>query len=318
MLRACAALLVLAFAAPAGAQTFETVGGRALGMGGAHVAVAEDPTAIWWNPAGLATGRPLFSASLELARFETRSGGFFGTPPPGRRSSFFLGVGALPIGLSYVRTTETVFAQGPADEGLVRQLSTHQAGVTVLQSLTDSIVIGSTLKYVRGSAKSGPISGGESLDEAADLLDGMGSNAFTADVGVMVVSSPLKVGLTLRNVTSPEFEAEDGTAIELPWQARIGVAYDATETLTLAADLDLKSTRLGADLRRAIALGAERRTARFAVRAGARFDTIGDIHPLGTVGGSYAVRNGMWVDVWAAAGSEAADRGWGIAGRFVY
>lgn len=275
MSRFAGLLLVLLSVAPAGAQTFETVGARALGMGGAHVAVAEDPTAIWWNPAGLATGKPIFSASIEFARFDKE------------RSSFFVGAGTLPLGLSYVRTAEG-------------RLSTHQAGVTVLQSITGNLVAGATLKYVRGSA------------------DGQGGNAFTADFGLMAVAGLLKVGLTFRNVTSPEFEAPDGTMLELPWQARAGVAYEASPATTVAADLDLRSTRFGPDLRRALALGAEHRFAKLALRAGARFDTIGDIHPLGTVGGSYAVRNGMWVDVWVAAGSEAAGRGWGVAGRFVY
>ena len=41
---------------PADAQAIETVGARALGMGGAFVAVANDSTATWWNPAGLAAG----------------------------------------------------------------------------------------------------------------------------------------------------------------------------------------------------------------------------------------------------------------------
>jgi hypothetical protein len=290
MPRPFAVLLLMLTAAPAAAQTFETVGARALGMGGAHVAVAEDPTAIWWNPAGLATGKPIFSASIEFARFESARD----------RSSFFLGAGAIPLGLSYVRTSESFATQGPADELVVRRLSTHQAGVTVLQSLTENVVAAATLKYVRGSA------------------DGQGGNAFTADVGLMAVAGLLKVGLTFRNVTSPGFETPDGARLELPWQARAGVAYDATPETTVAVDLDLRSSRFGLDLRRALAIGAERRLTRFAVRAGARFDTIGDVHPLGTVGGSYAVRNGMWVDVWAAAGSEAADRGWGVAGRFVY
>ena len=38
------------------AQTYESVGTRAQGMGGAFVAVADDATASWWNPAGLAHG----------------------------------------------------------------------------------------------------------------------------------------------------------------------------------------------------------------------------------------------------------------------
>src|SRR4051812_17369180 len=46
------------------AQSFESVGIRAQGLGGAFVAVADDATAVWWNPAGLATG-PYFNSVLE-------------------------------------------------------------------------------------------------------------------------------------------------------------------------------------------------------------------------------------------------------------
>jgi hypothetical protein len=45
------------FAVPARAQIVESVGSRALGMGGAFVAVASDSSATWWNPAGLAAGQ---------------------------------------------------------------------------------------------------------------------------------------------------------------------------------------------------------------------------------------------------------------------
>ena len=37
-------------------QTFGGVGARAEGMGGAFVAVADDASAVYWNPAGIATG----------------------------------------------------------------------------------------------------------------------------------------------------------------------------------------------------------------------------------------------------------------------
>jgi len=317
-------LFLLAAPALAGAQSFDTVGARALGMGGAHVAVAEDPTAIWWNPAGLATGRPLVGAAIEFARYDTRQPGLFGTPPPGRRTSFFVGAGSLPLGLSYVRTRETYVGQGPADEAVVRDLATHQLGATVLQSLTGTIVAGATLKYVRGEAKSGPFDTGLSLDEAADSLAPEGGSAFDVDFGIMAVAGLLRLGVTFRNVMSPAFDAPDGTTLELPWQARAGVAFVPSDNLTFAADLDLRAIRAGADLRRNLALGVEQRLGgtagvpRFAVRAGARFDTVGEIRPLGTVGGSYAVRNGVWVDVWAAAGGNDADRGWGVAGRIVY
>lgn len=310
--RLLSALAILClFQGAASAQTFETAGARALGMGGAFVGVADDVTAIWWNPAGLATGG-FFSLAVERHTFERRRPELFGGPPPAERSSFFLGAGSLPLGLSYVRARETYLTQGPADEAVLRDLVTHQAGVTVLQSLTDAIVVSGTAKYIRGVAASGP---------PGVEPDGEGSHAFDADLAVMVHAGALKAGLTLRNVTSPEFEAPDGSRLELPWLARAGVSYLAAPALTVALDVDVRAVQTGADRRRSLAVGAEWKVAgdsRFAVRSGARFDTIGHVNPLGTVGGSYAVRNGVWVDVWAAAGSERADRGWGLAGRIAY
>lgn len=300
--------VMLLGAAPASAQTFETVGARALGMGGAFVAVADDASAVWWNPAGLANG-PFFSLGLERSAFKRAPPPLFGAPRDTERSSFFLGAASLPLGLSYIRTRETYGSFGPADEPVTRDLITHQAGVTVLQSITGVIVVGGTIKYVRGHASTG---------QAGGDLDGAGGNALDADLSVMAVSGQVKAGLTFRNILSPEFEAPDGTRLELPWMGRAGVAYLATPALTFAADVDLRAVESGPDRRRMVAFGSEYRFTRVSVRAGARFDSIGPVSPLGTVGGSYAVRNGIWVDVWAAAGSRRADRGWGLAGRVVY
>ena len=51
------AILMVAFHhAPASAQIVESVGNRALGMGGAFVALAEDTTTTLWNPAGPSAG----------------------------------------------------------------------------------------------------------------------------------------------------------------------------------------------------------------------------------------------------------------------
>ena len=58
-----AVVLSLAIASPAGAQS--SLGVRANGMGGAFVGVADDATAVYWNPAGLATGA-IASLNLEF------------------------------------------------------------------------------------------------------------------------------------------------------------------------------------------------------------------------------------------------------------
>jgi hypothetical protein len=54
ILRATAILLVLAAYGPAFAAEFVIVGPRAMGMGGAGVAITTDALATYWNPAGLA------------------------------------------------------------------------------------------------------------------------------------------------------------------------------------------------------------------------------------------------------------------------
>jgi len=51
-----ALLLPLSLPLSVHAQTFGGVGTRADGMGGAFVAVADDASAGYWNPAGIATG----------------------------------------------------------------------------------------------------------------------------------------------------------------------------------------------------------------------------------------------------------------------
>src|SRR5687768_825184 len=89
-------LMVLLPVSSAGAQTFETAGVRALGMGGAFVAVADDVSAVWWNPAGLATG-PFFSLAIERSTFARRSPRLFGDPPSAERSAFFLAAASLPL-----------------------------------------------------------------------------------------------------------------------------------------------------------------------------------------------------------------------------
>ena len=63
----------MATAAPAAAQTFEIVGTRAAGMGGAFVAVADDASATYWNPGGLALGR-MFSAVVDSKVADQKAG----------------------------------------------------------------------------------------------------------------------------------------------------------------------------------------------------------------------------------------------------
>src|SRR5437867_7555080 len=102
LVRVCIpAFLTLVSAVPARAQIFESIGIRAQGMAGAFVAVADDSTATWWNPAGLATAA-YFSSTLEHGKTEQpRDAPAAGPAALGTTSGFSLGIPAF--GVSYYR-----------------------------------------------------------------------------------------------------------------------------------------------------------------------------------------------------------------------
>lgn len=342
-LRILASLVIVPLLLPAAAeaQDFAAVGTRAAGMGGAFVGVADDASAIYWNPAGLAAGA-YFSLVLDGVTSEvTPEGRAMG----GDRSSFLLGLAMPALGVGYYRlqsrSTQPVPTLLPAEsqwssrnlsvapELRLDTLITHHGGITLVQSLWPGVAVGTTLKLVRGIAASGAVSGAtadEGLDsEAAEIL-GRASNTFDVDIGVMASGGPLRAGLTIRNVREPEFEAAGSDRVlTLERQARAGVSYLIAPNWVAAADFDLLRTRDIAGDRRDIAVGVEGRPLdRLTVRSGAALNTVeapgddGSSRRAFSVGASYAAKASVFIDGHFTAGNERAGRQWGVAARFVY
>ena len=217
------------FPTSARSQTFGGIGIRAEGMGGAFVAVADDASAVYWNPAGIATG----------ATFDFQvSGGLTPVPIPGSDSNasrLFVGAALPVLGLSFYRT-HTVQASPDRQNGgsgrvQIRPLTTSNVGVTVVQTLVPKVVIGTTARLVRGG-----IEGFESRT-TGDF-----------DAGAMVSAGNIRLGITGRNLREPEFEGPEGPAV-MRRQVRAGVAL-APRSLpsgvhgpfSLAFDADLTKT----------------------------------------------------------------------------
>src|SRR5687767_9241134 len=127
--------VLLTLVSPAGAQTVEAVGSRALGMGGAFVAVANDSSATWWNPAGLAAG-PFLDMAIARTTSETD-----GPPVGGRNSVWSFSLGTPPFGVSYyrLRITDIRALDPTAEAGANREdrraeVSVSQFGATILQT----------------------------------------------------------------------------------------------------------------------------------------------------------------------------------------
>ena len=326
--------------AAASAQNFAALGTRASGMGGAFVGVADDATALYWNPAGLASGS-FFSLVLDHGSAEAPGGPLAAT----ERSNFMIGLTTPALGLGYYRLhTQSArppvvlvpHGEAPSDRNLsaagevrLESLVSHHAGVTVVQSVTQGVAVGATLKLVRGIASSLLVAA-DSPEAALEGPDaevlGRATNRFDADVGVMVYGGPLRVGVTVRNLREPSFETagSDGE-LTLERQARLGASYAVSSGWLAAADFDLTRSSDGFGERRDLALGVEGQVARRAfVRSGLRLNTVEEAGPddsrrmAYSVGGSYAVRGSVYLDGHYTTGDDRVGREWGVAARFVY
>lgn len=312
-------------------------GTRAAGMGGAFVAVADDASAVYWNPAGFASG-PIFSAQIDFGATDLTPGE--PTDPDnagGRRSMRLFAFGVPALGGGYYRLNDVhVAAPSPAVQGddgredlglpAVR-LTTSHFGLSLLQSVGGGVALGTTLKLVRGSLASGSVSAGGWSDvlDRADDLEGDGRTRADLDVGVMLNAGRVRIGLVGRNLREPSFAPDgvDEDSVRLEREFRLGLAWGSRwpgiTPLVVSFDADL--TRVD-DLdgeRRDVAAGAEtwwlRR--RVGVRGGWRASTVGDARPIGTAGISIAARSGIFVDAHIARGRN--DRqSWSVGGRFTY
>lgn len=299
------AFVLIAGVRPLSAQSFESVGTRAQGMGGAFVAVADDASAVYWNPAGLGTGATL-DGQLEI----------------GRQGSVFAGLAIPSLGVSYWRLPTVSVSGGRQEEGsgVVRPsvLRASSFGITVLQTLVNGVVVGTTMRLVRGE------------------VGATGTNtSFDLDAGVLASIGPARVGLTARNLRSPEFPLGDGAqSVSLERQVRLGVALAPRSRptgvhgpFTVGVDLDITTSRLWlsgrrelVEGRRNLAMGGEYWWAagRVGARAGLRFSTRGDRAPSGSAGVSLGLSRSTFIDGQMTKGRRDSDGNWGITGRVTF
>ena len=102
-------------------------------MGGAFVGVADDASAVYWNPAGLVLGGSYFGLVIDgsFAKSEPDN-----TPNAGRGNAQLIALSTPPLGLSYYRLESTklrplpTFTADPVTR--INSLTTHHAGVTLV------------------------------------------------------------------------------------------------------------------------------------------------------------------------------------------
>jgi hypothetical protein len=232
-----AVLLVLLLAGSASGNFLEMeIGARALGMGGAFTAVADDVTALHWNPAGLALleGFQVFGMRTSVYSVD-------GLSEDSVLASY--GGNGRGYGVGWLRT-------GAAD--LYNE---------------DTIVVGYGMEVPVEGLKLGAAVKRLSIDAPGydyyndPAFDGDGDAAFTGDLGALYHRGQWRFGAVYRNVGDPELslisttESPDAVASEF----RLGGAYVFREVMLMTAEwrvpsevpeyYDQKSTlNLGAEI----------------------------------------------------------------------
>jgi len=121
------------------------VGARAMSMGGAYAAIANDATALYWNPAGTAFASRIQIELMHNQWLADTDFNFVGivVPVPRFRSTLGFHLITLDYGSQPVRTVER-----PEGTGEIYDASDVSAALTFAMALTDRFAFGINTKYV--------------------------------------------------------------------------------------------------------------------------------------------------------------------------
>jgi F plasmid transfer operon, TraF, protein len=299
--------LFLFLAASAASQTFGGVGARAEGMGGAFVAVADDASAVYWNPAGIAS---VFTFDFQASGGPSRA--LTGSDSNG--TNFFIGAALPVLGLSFYRT-HTVHVD-PDRENMgsgaakVRLLTTSNVGVTFVQTIVTNVVIGTTARVVHGGVE------GFDTRTMADF-----------DVGAMVSVGNVRVGVTGRNLREPEYDVEGEGRTEMERQVRVGAALVPRSRpagvhgpFSLAFDIDMTETASPIGPVKLAALGGEYWIAagRVGLRAGLRWNTLDTSERFTSGGLTVRFPRSVHVDGQLTKPNGDGDSEWLVSARITF
>ncbi|MCA9739986.1 PorV/PorQ family protein [candidate division KSB1 bacterium] len=219
------------------------VGSRALGMGGAYVSIANDASAMYWNPGGLAklpTNELFVQHSEWLADINFD---YLAMAVP-----FADGVAGINLTAMTMSEFEVLTEEFPNGTGETFAASSYALGVAYARNLTDRFGIGANVKYI--TEKIGNTT-------ASSIAVDIGTMFTTPFAGIRLGASISNFGnkmqmtgddLLVQSDIDPQFSGNNPNInsylatekFDLPLLLRIGISWDAFNTeqnrLTLAVD----------------------------------------------------------------------------------
>jgi hypothetical protein len=249
------------------------VGARATGLGESFVAVANDPSAIYWNPAGLAS---LQRSELLLSHIEWPAEIRYEHAAwvlPVRRLGGSL---AFQFGMLTTTLDETTELQ-PFGTGRTFLYSDVVAGAAYARRWTDKLLVGAGAKYVRedlGSDVGGPITNVVLVDIGSIYYLGYGSVRIATSLSNFGAqfkpTDPNSGGQWVSPVTG---ERRNYDGFDPPTVFRYGIAFEPIENAQQRLTTSLEANQ-PSDNALAIKAGAEWTwNRRLALRSGYDFNS---------------------------------------------
>lgn len=191
------------------------VGARALAMGGAFTGVANDASAIYWNPAGLSR---MPSAQLEFMNVALpfdRTFNFVSAAFPIKRM-FTMGVSWVGLRINDVEGRSGNSAEPEYYFGN----SQNAFFVSFAKSIGSGLALGGNVKLIRNT------------------LDNDAANGLGFDAGAMLrLSNRVSVGVLAQDIGT-DYRWDSGLTEGVPISVRGGTAIEVFDRLTLAADVN--------------------------------------------------------------------------------
>jgi hypothetical protein len=212
-----------------------TPGARATGMGNSFVSIADDATATYWNPAGMA-----FQTKSQVSLMHTNW-------LPQLASDLYYdyasvvheieGLGTIGGSITFINLGSQTITNEQAQELGTFSSNEWSAGLSFGTKLTENQAVGLQLKFIQSRLA-------PQLSNTAQQGDGI-ANAMAFDVSYLykdLLTEGLNFGVNLTNIGPKVTYVDKAQADPLPTNLRLGFSYKAIDQpynkLTFAVEFD--------------------------------------------------------------------------------
>lgn len=237
-------------------------GARALGMGGAFVAVADDGTAAYWSPGGLSSLKSREVDFMHSQQFDNLVKTNFISYVHPTSSWGTFGISWLRLGVEDIPKTGYVDSNGnlkqdytDRNDNGIKDPGEVYIELPTIVSYFDDVEDGIFLSY--GRQLSDNFAAGVNLKIIRQSLGAHSSSGYGIDIGALYqLFEGFKVGLNLRDVPRTKISWDlTGHEDEIPFSIRAGAAYTGQipslgSVLTISFGVDTKydtETQYGAE-----------------------------------------------------------------------